>query len=281
MPDPHRLALGQQPTGAVEAVEAFRPRQLTVGPRSCDDAPVGRRHHGGAVEEADDLLAEVVERATRQDDLHQRAVGVVEAAQHGGLVLEDRAEDLRREGGRVLERHVEEGETGAGRRRRELPVCRAVEPGRHQGGRTRAAQVLDDSAGAEAVDSLHAKRGSIGQDEAVRKAATGTGARQGQPQRQRTVGRRVQPSRVRQDRSMGGGRETCDEAQRDPRGVRLRRRGAARRGGWQVTVVPTRIVGNFHHERTLPTTDSVSTRHASRRSAGGGDGWGPDATSSC
>ena len=64
------------------------------------------------VEEADDLLNEVVERAAREDDLHERAVGVLEPTQDRGLVLEDRAEHLGGERGDVLERDVDDRQPG-------------------------------------------------------------------------------------------------------------------------------------------------------------------------
>ncbi len=115
----HRLGLGEQAARAVEALERQRVVELALRTGAGDDAAVGRRHHHGAVEEADDLLAEVVERAAGEDDLHERAVGVLEPAQDRGLVLEDGAEHLGREGRDVVERDVDERQPGRTRRRHE------------------------------------------------------------------------------------------------------------------------------------------------------------------
>ena len=59
------------------------------------------------------------------------------------------------------------------------------------------------------------------------------------------------------DDAVGGGGEPGDEPQRDAGHLGLGVAGAPR--GWQVTLGCGRIVGNFHHERTLPSVDSVAS----------------------
>lgn len=88
------LGLGDEPTRAVEAVEGQRVLELAVRAGARQHPAVGRRHHGGAVEEADELLAQVVERAPREDDLDEDAVHFLEPVEDGGLVVEHRTEDL-------------------------------------------------------------------------------------------------------------------------------------------------------------------------------------------
>ena len=75
------------------------------------------------------------------------------------------------------------------------------------------------------------------------------------------------------DDALGGRGEAGDEPQRDAGHLGLGVAGAPR--GWQVTIGASRIVGNFHHERTLPTVDSVTSavRGGGSRHAGGRRGW--------
>ena len=102
----------------------------------------------------------------------------------------------------------------------------------------------------------------------------GVGVRvaQGGPERRRAVDADVEATMVGADDAVGGGSEAGDEPQRDAGHLGLGVAGARR--GWQVTLGCGRIVGNFHHERTLPSVDSVASAvRVCGPSHGGRCGW--------
>ena len=88
---------------------------------------------------------------------------------------------------------------------------------------------------------------------------------QGGPERRRAVDADVEACGLGPDDAVRRRGETGDEPERDAGHLGLGLAGAPR--GWQVTLGQGRIVGNFHHERTLPTVDSVTSAVRGRRSA--------------
>ncbi len=290
----HRLALGEQPARAVEAALPLGVGELAARACSRDDATVGRRHHRRPVEEADDLLAEVVERAAREHDLHEGAVGVLEPAQHRRLVLEDRAQHLGREGAEAALGHLDERQADARGRLDEQPVCRRVGSRDDQPRRSGVVQGLDDRGRSRARWSRRQRgnSGTGGTGWCPWRDAASASTRQCARPRRPGVGPLVSEVRLRAWRSgrvlstvasrpigrcrhgaLGRCGEAGDEAERDARDLGDRSGGAAGRGrGWQVTIATGRIVGNFHHERTLPSVDTVTTRRPTVVDAGARSG---------
>ena len=93
-PDADGLLLGDEPAGAVEAVECQRVLELALRAGTGEDPAVGGGDDGGAVEEPHELLAQVFHGAAGEDDLHQDPVDLLEPVEHGGLVVEQGPERL-------------------------------------------------------------------------------------------------------------------------------------------------------------------------------------------
>ena len=139
------------------------------------------------------------------------------------------------------------------------PRCSSASPGHDDPGRASAVEDVDEVAAgrrrarARAAASARTSRWRGG---------PGRGVAQGGPERGRAVDADVEASRLGADDAVRGRSEAGDEAQRDAGHLGLGVAGAPPAG--KSPSVCGRIVGNFHHERTLPSVDSVAS--AVRRS---------------
>ena len=264
-----------QPAGAVEAVErqgrARGPRRY---PACASTRPSLRGHHRGAAEEAGQPLAEVLEPAAGEHDADQDLVGLLDALEDPGLLVEDRTEHL---GDDALGPDRVRSRARAGARPRSRAGPPAVGPGPRC--RPTMARAAAPSSGTLLEGVLAGRLPGldglgVGADEVVargrarRRAARPAG-------RRGAAGRGRGPARRPRARAASGAR----------RGARRRRGrgwGAGPPGRWQLRVNQAAILGNIHHEATVIALDSVAAsvrrNHdgTQRRGAEVGDGSAGD-----